>query len=358
MDHIAFQQRTDRQTSLFEPEAIEPERPGRKPGTENEEKGPPFDISIGAILKDERQKKGLDYGQISEKTKIRPHILQALENEEWDLLPPPFFVKGFVRSYAQAVGLDEQEVVSLYQKAAPVESIQQKPLGEPVRDRKALSVVLILLLLAMASGYFLWKGYMPGKETSMRSQVIYPADNSMANSEPVREVPAMAEILHLNKQKELSAGPVMDSMETSTQTEKGLAQTVPAPEATTGTIDIEPPGDFMDVKAETISSAEQMSAPASETGSGPEIIGLILKANVREKTWVKIFVDEQEPKEYILSPGANPEWEAKEGFELLVGNAGGISLEFNGEQVKDLGNSGQVVRLSLPEGYKRENLQE
>jgi hypothetical protein len=44
-------------------------------------------------------------------------------------------------------------------------------------------------------------------------------------------------------------------------------------------------------------------------------------------------------------------------LELFTGNTGGIGVEFNDERVKDLENYGQVVRLSLPEGHKRERLQ-
>jgi hypothetical protein len=44
-------------------------------------------------------------------------------------------------------------------------------------------------------------------------------------------------------------------------------------------------------------------------------------------------------------------------LELFTGNTGGIGVEFNDERVKDLENYGLVVRLSLPEGHKRERLQ-
>jgi cytoskeleton protein RodZ len=358
MDHVELKQSTNQQKSLFEPDTLQPVGTDLRTDIENEEKGPPLEISIGTVLKNERLRIGLDYGQISEMTKIRPHMLQALENEEWALLPSPIFVKGFVRSYAHAVGLDEQEAVSLYQRAAPIEPIQPKPLGKPVRARKPLSVVMILLLVAMASFYFLWKGYMPGKRTSMRSQVIHPTGNGIASVESIREVPSKAGILSPNEGKEIPVNPVVDRMGASIQREKDLAQKASAPETAAETIGIEPPNDFQKEKAETSPSAETMSTVESEIVSGPEISGLILRADVREKTWIKIFVDEQAPKEYIFSPGANPEWKAKEGLELLIGNAGGISLEFNGEQLKNLGNPGQVVRLRLPEGYRREKLQE
>ena len=101
-----------------------------------------------------------------------------------------------------------------------------------------------------------------------------------------------------------------------------------------------------------------MLAYEPEISPESEIRELILKANVREKTWVRIFVDDQDPKEYIFTPGSHPEWKAKEGMELLIGNAGGISFEFNGVQIENIGNPGQVVRLSLPEGYKRKKLQD
>ncbi len=101
-----------------------------------------------------------------------------------------------------------------------------------------------------------------------------------------------------------------------------------------------------------------MLAYEPEISPGSETRELILKANVREKTWVRIFVDDQDPKEYVFTPGSHPEWKAKEGLELLIGNAGGISFEFNGVQIENIGNPGQVVRLNLPEGYKRKELQD
>lgn len=120
----------------------------------------------------------------------------------------------------------------------------------------------------------------------------------------------------------------------------------------------EPPNDLLEEKMAIPSYAEPMSTFESEIYSVPEVPEHILKANISEKTWIRIFVDEQDLKEYILNPGSHPEWRSKEGLELLIGNAGGISLEFNGELVENLGNLTQVGRLSLPEGYKRKKLQD
>ena len=78
----------------------------------------------------------------------------------------------------------------------------------------------------------------------------------------------------------------------------------------------------------------------------------VLKAVVLEETWVRINIDNGEPKEYIFQPGARPQWKAKEGFHLTVGNAAGIELELNGTKLKSLGKPGKVVKRNLPESFR------
>jgi cytoskeleton protein RodZ len=56
----------------------------------------------------------IDVSEIEAKTKIRAKYLRALENEEWDLLPGPTFVKSFLRTYAQALGLDDKALLEQY----------------------------------------------------------------------------------------------------------------------------------------------------------------------------------------------------------------------------------------------------
>ncbi len=66
---------------------------------------------IGATLREERMRARIDISEIEAQTKIRAKYLRALENEEWDLLPGPTFVKSFLRTYAQALGLDGKQLV-------------------------------------------------------------------------------------------------------------------------------------------------------------------------------------------------------------------------------------------------------
>jgi len=69
---------------------------------------------IGETLREARMRARIDVSEIEAKTKIRAKYLRALENEEWSLLPGPTFVKSFLRTYAQALGLDGKALVEEY----------------------------------------------------------------------------------------------------------------------------------------------------------------------------------------------------------------------------------------------------
>jgi hypothetical protein len=101
-------------------------------------------------------------------------------------------------------------------------------------------------------------------------------------------------------------------------------------------------------RVDTESNERALNEPDSAAPPGEGKKGLILKAIVRERTWLKVAVDDNDPKEYIFPPGSMPQWEAERGFDLVIGNATGIEFELNGEPYQNLGRRGQVVRLRLP----------
>jgi cytoskeleton protein RodZ len=95
---------------------------------------------IGATLREARMRERIDVSEIEAQTKIRAKYLRALENEEWDLLPGPTFVKSFLRTYGQALGLDGRALVEEYKlhhehPGEGVEPIQQPAVSVPRRPR-------------------------------------------------------------------------------------------------------------------------------------------------------------------------------------------------------------------------------
>lgn len=77
---------------------------------------PPSRASIGATLRDARRRYGLEVREVEERTKIRARYIRALENEDWETLPAPAYVRGFLRTYGQLLGLDGDMLADEYRR--------------------------------------------------------------------------------------------------------------------------------------------------------------------------------------------------------------------------------------------------
>jgi cytoskeleton protein RodZ len=127
---------------------------------------------IGSTLREARMHARIDVSEIEAQTKIRAKYLRALENEEWSLLPGPTFVKSFLRTYAQALGLDGKALVEEYRlhherpSEAALEPIVSTPQSARGRVRVSgarpsrgymvavgvIAVVIVLLIVGLVSG--------------------------------------------------------------------------------------------------------------------------------------------------------------------------------------------------------------
>jgi cytoskeleton protein RodZ len=101
--------------------------------------------TIGETLREARMRQGLDVADVEAATKIRAKYLRALENEEFGMLPGPTFVKTFIRTYAEQLGLDPQRLLDAYRHdyESGDELEQLQPLGPPGsrgRDRRQRAV--------------------------------------------------------------------------------------------------------------------------------------------------------------------------------------------------------------------------
>jgi cytoskeleton protein RodZ len=71
---------------------------------------------IGTTLREARMRARIDMSEVEARTKIRAKYLRAIENEEWDLLPGPVYVKSFLRTYGDFLGLDTRMLVDEYKR--------------------------------------------------------------------------------------------------------------------------------------------------------------------------------------------------------------------------------------------------
>src|SRR5437868_5398800 len=113
--------------------------------------------NFGASFKKARESKGISLDQIAGETRISTRFLSAIENEEFHLLPGGIFNRGFVRTFAEKVGLDPDQAVADYERVAevrPVADIQAPPVPLPSRKGgRIYQVALGALILVIAIFY-------------------------------------------------------------------------------------------------------------------------------------------------------------------------------------------------------------
>jgi len=288
----------------------------------------PVPSGVGALLRDERRNRSMDIPQIARMTRLREHFLRAIEREAWDELPPQVFVKGFIRAYARALGLNERRVLDLYSQAK-ISQVEPKPLVAPEKTGRGRRILLVLLLgiLGCALLYY-WQGvpspkppFEPagGVEEATRPNA-HPGERKAGAGESGPKVSVKVEPTDLRLEQRPTP------METAAATPGPPSE--PRPPLPDG-IDPYPP-------------------PPADPGSGH-----VLVADVLERTWVQISVDGREPRDFIFQPESHLRWKADERMDLLIGNAAGIVLNYNGTILKDLGRPGEVIRVRLPEDVDR-----
>ena len=308
----------------------------------------PSGRELGALLRDKREKMGLTYAEISEQTRLRARFLEALENEDWDHLPSPAFVKGFIRSYARALELSEDGLVGLYEEITPQRKAPESLQPPAPKKKKGFFYLLpVFAGLALVLAFYNWAEKPGHREDVIRHDSTEPADKTSTGTKMPRDVPEEKVEDPLKKQPP-TAG-LIEPETAPLQKEQPLVleagnATSPAQSAKDPS-KIEEQTSAVETKSHTEDETPVSDAALSAQTDRPE---LTLKAIVKERTWVRVTIDNEKTKEYIFGPESTPEWKAQKGFELLIGNAGGIDLEFEGKKMEDLGKQGQVIRLKFP----------
>jgi cytoskeleton protein RodZ len=129
---------------------------------------------IGASLREARLRAKVDITDVEAATKIRAKYLRALENEEWGLLPGPAFVKSFLRTYADYLGLDGKLLVDEYKlRHERPTDLDQMPISPNLGRRKAPGPVsrispawIIGIVIVALLGLFAYLGASGGEETN------------------------------------------------------------------------------------------------------------------------------------------------------------------------------------------------
>jgi cytoskeletal protein RodZ len=92
---------------------------------------------VGARLREARMRAKIDLNEIESRTKIRAKYLRAMENEEWDLLPGEVYIRSFLRTYGDFLGLDSRELVDDFRRSYENPSDHEPPpIAPPSREQR------------------------------------------------------------------------------------------------------------------------------------------------------------------------------------------------------------------------------
>jgi len=317
---------------------------------------PKKESGLGLFLKGEREKKGLSLDHVAKVTRLRRYYIEALENEDWGMLPSRVFIKGFIRTYIKVIGLDYNEVIGQFESNIPVHDGLPKPLVPPQKI-KNLNIFIIFFLVFIASCLIIFLLIKDPRSFFMRTEGNTPKGIKETTAQKSGNGQANKSDQLLNKDSAINNRPYDNASKMG-----GQPQTLPSdqkilpPDIKTTRKDV-----VIDTPIQTPIQApvetkvqqtvqQEVVKPVQNTDKGNKY-KYSLRGFVTQRTYIKVYVDNESPKEYMLLPGSTPQWTGKEGFYILVGNAAGIEFDFNGKRIKDLGGQGDVVRLRLPDNF-------
>jgi len=138
---------------------------------------------IGDQLRETRMRQRIDITEVEAATKIRAKYLRALENEEWDLLPGPTFVKTFLRTYADYLGLDARNLVEQYRlRYERAAANELTPFGTNLGSRRSRAPrrpivapwMLVLVVIAALVGILFVIGQLGGDDDPSEREATAP----------------------------------------------------------------------------------------------------------------------------------------------------------------------------------------
>ena len=328
--------------------------------------------SVFTALRQAREQRDISLQDAAQAANIPVHYLQALETgQDSRVLADPMYLIPFLRRYAAFLDLDPDEAVRQF-LAEPRKSNSlrvKNPPSNPFRPARFSGwlVPLIVLVGGLVVGAFLLQSSDLRLWWTGSTEPPVAADPEEAgllpDEPPVAADPEEAGLLP-DEEAALVAPPVAEQGQDATgSTEPPVAADPGESSAPSGE---EAPAAAPPVpeeeQAASLSPTPEPALPSTlpalaPSGPSPEAPRLPqtssgfhqLHIQARERTWIRVVIDEELIQDVVLEPNEQVRWEARNNFTLTVGNAGGVEVTFDDDRLPPLGRSGEVIRqLHLP----------
>ena len=255
----------------------------------------------GETLRRERERQKLTIQDIEQGTSIRAAYIEALEKGDYENLPGEVYAKGFVKNYANFLNLDADKLAKEFSAeiSPPVESAEEiSTLAEeniPAENQKTEKL----------------------KITELQEPNMKIGSHSQGSSSSTAIIAAVFLIAIL-------AGGFWYYLKNSPET----------------VANVEPPA-----QTETTNPAE--TAPTNPVSAAVPQEGVNIQAKFNGECWTRVFVDGVFAYEGVPTAGQIMDWHGIEGVTIRVGNAAGIEVSMNGQNLGALGAVGEVLERTF-----------
>ncbi|MEH0723648.1 cytoskeleton protein RodZ [Vibrio alginolyticus] len=305
----------------------------------------PLSIEAGTLLKNKRESLGMSQKQVADRLRLRISVIEDIENNRFESQQVATFTRGYLRSYAKFVGLDEKVVLTALEQTADAQpqeqEIEMQSFSRKTKDEKHNSRIMLLtwvigLVIIGISAAWWWQNQ---QENSLTKEVT---DSSVEAPQPTAQ--ELADIDLMTAEELIASTP-----EEVASTNEGVAESTEAPveqgadpllteTENTTSVDSEKP-------VAVIEAAEE-EQPAPVVPEGMTLLTMKFKADC----WIQ--VKDTNGKTLVSGthkPGQDVELTGKAPFKVILGAPEGVTMTFASEPVDLSGyTSGKVARFTLP----------
>jgi len=295
--------------------------------------------SPGEILRTAREERKLSQQEIAQSLRLGIDVIKALDQDDFDKLSAPIFVRGYIRSYSALVGVSADDVVGVYneQVRVLVPSDSEEPqMNVPMREKKSFRFPWLMALLAIIAviSVLLWI-YNTDRPSPSQEQEAPVAETGGTDAGPALSLP-------MERQS--------DAQDTQVVPQETPAPDVPAMDENNKTsAESATESNPASGSGEVTEQAPPAAATAPATEPAPVANIDTLDIHFPDKSWVQIVDANGTRLVYrMINKGENIKVSGKSPFRILLGNATGVRLEFNGQPYDFSAHMrGNVARFQL-----------
>jgi transcriptional regulator with XRE-family HTH domain len=264
--------------------------------------------NLGKILGDERKKRNLTLDEVADKTKIRRHIIEAFEDNEFEVLPP-IYSKSFLKNYIEFLQISLEDIDSIFDEIfkgkvkKPVPPPKPSDVTDPIKVETRTKKKRTAISESIPD---IKKSFNLNIKTSKKDLINIVIYIAIAL--------CLIVLIYFTFKSD-------DSQDSVTSYQ-------PVEQTTTSS------GDTAVIKSEDKGLLSFFEEPDS----------LILEAVALDTAWMKIEIDGSKIEVLHMAPNVSKRWSAAEFYIVTLGNAGAVKFTRNGTELPPLGPNGSVVR--------------